>query len=170
MKKIFYLILAFVCCSLSVQASGTCGDNIQWSVENETLTITGYGDMSYPSQVPWYSYRNSIKTVSLPEGLTSIKAGAFFDCSVLENIIWDVKTYPTPSDFFSPFYWNRNKIKAITIGGNVDTIPGYLCSGLENLTSVVLHFNKSLIVYPFLNEFILKRSMTLLFPLVPTNS
>ncbi|MBO2527887.1 MAG: hypothetical protein CW335_06925, partial [Clostridiales bacterium] len=71
--------------------SGICGENLTWSYNEatKTLTISGSGEMdgwsSFPS-VPWYSYRSAIKSVSLPNGLTSIGDYAFRSCSRLTSV------------------------------------------------------------------------------------
>ena len=71
-------------------ASGTCGDNLTWKLtEGYELVIEGTGDMyDYsPETTPWYEYRESIQTITLPEGVTSIGSRAFDGCSSLIAII-----------------------------------------------------------------------------------
>ena len=60
-------------------ASGTCGDNLTWSLDDGgLLAITGSGEMTnFWGGRPWSSYDRSITSVSLPDGLTSIGAHAF---------------------------------------------------------------------------------------------
>ncbi|MBQ6527917.1 MAG: BspA family leucine-rich repeat surface protein [Clostridia bacterium] len=52
--------------------SGKCGDNLNWTVENGTLTISGTGDMYdfYDGGAPWLGL--DISNVILEEGLTSL--------------------------------------------------------------------------------------------------
>ena len=63
-------------------ASGTCGENLTWSLDNEgTLTISGTGEMnnyvhSYDSDIG-KGYSKSIKRVVIEEGVTSIGDNAF---------------------------------------------------------------------------------------------
>ena len=71
------------------EIGGSCGDNLTWSLDGETLTISGSGDMwnfnlTYHS--PWYEHVPDIKTVELPEGLTSIGSAAFDTCGHLRRI------------------------------------------------------------------------------------
>lgn len=70
----------------SLPTSGQCGDNLTWEFNESTgtLTIRGTGDM-WDSQ-PWHNYKSSVKSVSLPDGLTSIGNSAFFGCDGLANI------------------------------------------------------------------------------------
>lgn len=72
-------------------ASGTCGDNLTWTFDESTgeLVISGTGDMhdwSYRSSAPWYSYRSSIKTVTIGNGVTSIGEEAFYFCSNIASV------------------------------------------------------------------------------------
>ena len=62
--------------------SGTCGDNLNWSLDKDTgvLKITGTGDMEdYKySDAPWSKYSSYIKTVNIADGVTSIGDYAFY--------------------------------------------------------------------------------------------
>ena len=70
------------------ETSGSCGDNLTWSYHTGTgaLTITGTGAMTdySSSDVRWGG--NTIKSVSLPSGLTSIGTEAFYGCSSLASV------------------------------------------------------------------------------------
>jgi hypothetical protein len=73
----------------STASSGTCGDNVTWSLDDGTLTISGTGDMedyNRNSPLPWYSKKSSIKSVVIKSGVTSIGNGAFSYCTSLEKI------------------------------------------------------------------------------------
>ena len=85
MKHKFLLAGLMFLFSLSLSAetySGTCGDNLTWTLDTESgiLTISGTGAMTnYTSSdnVPWYSYRSSIKTVKIGSSVTGIGDFAF---------------------------------------------------------------------------------------------
>ena len=65
--------------------SGTCGDNLTWTLDNEgTLTISGTGEMN---NHPWSSYCTSIRAVEIQNGVTSIDWFAFEDCSSLTEVV-----------------------------------------------------------------------------------
>ena len=70
--------------------SGPCGESLTWSYDPEryTLTIEGSGDMEdfRYTVAPWDNYSESLRTVILPEGLTSIGEGAFLTCLSLESL------------------------------------------------------------------------------------
>ena len=69
---------------------GTCGDNVSWKLDtNGVLTISGSGAMTaYSSQspAPWSSYKDSITSFVIEEGVTEIKTYAFQSCCKLKNI------------------------------------------------------------------------------------
>ena len=75
--------------------SGTCGadgDNLTWSLDTDTgvLTVTGAGDMAdYDDEddlPPWAEHADSIQTVTIGEGVTSIGEMAFFGCAALTDV------------------------------------------------------------------------------------
>lgn len=78
--------------------SGNCGaegdgSNLTWALDTESgqLMISGTGKMkSYSTntnrRAPWYDYRDKIKFVSLPEGLTYVGAYAFYSCNNITTI------------------------------------------------------------------------------------
>ena len=75
-----------------VEANGKCGDNAYWALNEETgaLTIFGTGAMyNYDTQdnlTPWNSDRESISSVTIEEGVTSIGNWAFAYCYGLTSI------------------------------------------------------------------------------------
>ncbi len=91
--------------------SGDCGaegSNVKWTLyEDGELVISGQGEMTmYPS---WYEYKNSIKIVTIQDGVTRIENYTFNGC---KNLL-------------------RVKIPNSVTGINPDTF-----SGCANLTSI----------------------------------
>lgn len=71
-------------------AANKCGDNLYWTLADSTLTITGSGamfDYTKYEVIPWYNQRNTIDSVSLPQGLMSISRYAFYNCDSLKSIV-----------------------------------------------------------------------------------
>ena len=71
----------------STVASGTCGDDMQWVLYSSgEMHLTGNGDMwnFTSSEVPWRDYLDSIKTLTISNGITSIGTSAFAGCSNLK--------------------------------------------------------------------------------------
>ena len=70
--------------------SGSCGEDLTWRFDpgTGTLTISGSGKnlTCGLDAIPWAACQADIKTVSLPEGLTSIGPFAFFRCTALKQI------------------------------------------------------------------------------------
>ena len=141
------LALALLCALLPQTApaaraasySGSCGDNLTWSFDSRsgTLTIEGSGDMYdyyYGLDAPWDAFSGSIKTASLPQGLTSVGQGAFISCDKLRSInIPDTVTRIG----YSAFSWCES-LEEITIPGSVTTIEGDAFSDCISLKSVTI--------------------------------
>ena len=117
-----------------VAASGTCGDNLTWTLnENGTLTISGTGAMDDGQE--WYDQRGDIKSVVIGAGVTSIGDYAFFECGSLENV-----TFAPGSQLASigvnAFYYCYS-LGSIEIPSSVTTIGDLAfadCGNLENVT------------------------------------
>ena len=85
-KTLFVAILVIFATTANAETySGTCGTNVNWSLDTETglLKITGTGAMT---SYPWSSYKSSIKSVEIAEGVTSIGIWAFSYCSGLTSV------------------------------------------------------------------------------------
>ncbi len=73
------------------ETSGQCGDDLYWSFDESTgtLTITGSGEMYGYSigTAPWDSVRSEITAVVFPDGMTSVGRSAFYGCTGIEEIV-----------------------------------------------------------------------------------
>ena len=130
MKKVLVLLalLAAVCGLLtfsaaaeSAAASGICGENLTWTLDAAgTLTVSGTGamkDYNYRG-APWYQSRDSIKTVVIESGVTTIGDSAFEDCSSLTSI-----TIPEGVTAIGDFaFADCSSLSSITIPEGVTTI------------------------------------------------
>lgn len=71
--------------------SGTCGENLTWTLQDGILIISGTGKMNdyytRNSDIPWYKQRELIKKVIIKDGVESISRNAFYGCSNLTNVI-----------------------------------------------------------------------------------
>ncbi len=78
-------------------ASGTCGDNAEWSLGSDgKLVISGSGEMydyavksvlpTISTTAPWDAYKDVIKEVSVEDGITSVGAAAFYGCEYIEEV------------------------------------------------------------------------------------
>ncbi len=69
--------------------AGKCGENLEWSIADGVLNITGSGDMDdyAVSYTPWYAERDSIESVIIADGVMSIGNNAFYDCDKLVSVV-----------------------------------------------------------------------------------
>lgn len=74
----------------TVTASGECGSNLIWTLEDGTLTISGTGDMydydwgydeGYYTTAPWFKYADILTNLVIEEGITRIGECAFRELS-----------------------------------------------------------------------------------------
>ena len=114
--------------------SGECGDNLTWKYSNNTLTISGTGDMwEYSlSNVPWADLCGQIRTISLPSGLTSISKYAFFACTEITSI-----TLPSSLRKIgeNAFMYCQN-LSSVTIPDRVSYIGNNAFEGCINLQHI----------------------------------
>lgn len=81
------LVLSMVPSASATEAEGTCGESLSWAFSDGVLTITGTGamyDYDQYNYAPWYSFREQILRIALPEGLTRVGNMAFYDCVNLQ--------------------------------------------------------------------------------------
>lgn len=92
------LLTTLLCVATSAATySGTCGNNVRWSLNTTSgeMTISGTGAMwnySTDSSAPWGAYSSYIKKVTVGNDVTSIGRSAFDECTSLEKIIVLSKT------------------------------------------------------------------------------
>ena len=122
--------------AVTTPASGSCGDNVTYTFNSSTglLTISGTGamkDYSY-SGSPFYN-NNSIKSIVINKGVTSIGNYAFRDCTGLTSI-----TIPNSVTSIGDFaFYNCEGLTSITIPNSVTSIGDFAfdnCTGLTNVT------------------------------------
>ncbi len=115
--------------------SGTCGENVTWSLEGGVLTISGTGAMDWFSSgsVPWYSQRQSIVSVVIESGVSTIGNSAFINCTNLTSV-----TIPNSvTNIEDQAFYNCDGLTSITIPGSVTSIGWgafYECESLSNIT------------------------------------
>ena len=90
------LILAMMLLPMMAMAdkSGSCGDNLTWTLVESTgtLTISGTGAMKDYSMeyfsyfAPWYNDKAKVLAIVIEDGVTTIGNCAFYDCSKLTSI------------------------------------------------------------------------------------
>lgn len=110
MKKniIFFLticIIAIVCIFIPISASaatsGTCGNNLAWTLDDEgTLTISGNGVMSNSDEYSLFlQHKEEIKSIVFTSGITSINGYYFSSLPNLQNLYLP-NTYSIGTDLY----------------------------------------------------------------------
>ena len=67
--------------------SGECGDNLTWTLEGGTLSISGTGSMwDWDLFAPWHNEWDIIQTVEISNEVTNIGCSAFYRCDKLTSI------------------------------------------------------------------------------------
>ena len=132
------MLISFMPIIASAATSGTCGDNLTWTFDNGTLTISGTGEMKNYSgnlnqSAPWHSNIKSIKSVVIEKGVTNIGDYAFSWCNSLTSITIPNSVISIGRDAFD----NCSSLTSITIPNSITSI-GYgafeACSGLTSVT------------------------------------
>ncbi|MBR0415044.1 MAG: leucine-rich repeat protein [Clostridia bacterium] len=69
--------------------TGTIGDNLTYSFDWETgtLTIGGTGALSDTESAPWRAYKDEITTIIIEDGVTAIGEKAFSACYFLKTVV-----------------------------------------------------------------------------------
>lgn len=164
------LLSCFPVFSLQVHAattaSGTCGDNLTWVLDEEgTLTISGTGDMeSYtvfiPSGVgtaPWYSEKDNIKKVVIEPGIVNVGAYAFYSCGNMTSVtipdsviaiegyafnecsgLTEVTIPDSVTTFGEGVFYDCHQLTSVTIPDSVDTIPDRMFKYCYGLTNITI--------------------------------
>ena len=131
--KIFTCLLSFVMAFSLIPAVNSnaatvkkCGENLEYTLSNGTLKITGSGAMTnytYDSvkqtyTAPWFNVRKDIKKVVIGDGVTTVGDYAFIYCENLSEIVWpsnqSLKTLGTGSFALCAALVNVSLPKGIT--------------------------------------------------------
>lgn len=120
--------------------SGSCGENLTWSFDETTgtLTISGEGEMedylnSHQDRAPWFGYRDSITSIIIEHGVTTIGTYAFDEC---EEVI--SAEIPDSVASIGALAFNGCSFTSIAIPSGVVDIGHGAFSGCTALTSVIL--------------------------------
>ena len=117
--------------------SGTCGaegdgSNLTWTLDSEgVLTISGSGDMhGYgPSDAPWHG---RVKSAVIADGVTSIGASAFCNCTSLTS----VAIPDSVTSIGSYAFCNCTSLTSVTIPDSVTSIGDGAFASCTSLTGI----------------------------------
>lgn len=88
--------------SAEYEGDGKCGDNLEWTLANGVLTISGTGDMYdfdiSDAALPWYELGDSVTSIVIEDGVTGIGAYTFWLCFNLKEVtipasVTEIRTY-----------------------------------------------------------------------------
>lgn len=130
--------------SSSPATSGKCGDHCTWEFnENtKTLTISGEGDMDdlslkKSSTMPWDEFTNSIESITIENGITSIVENAFTSCKKLTSVTLESDD---AVNCFKAESFPLDQIKEVTLGNNISYfVESDTFKECKNLTAVTLN-------------------------------
>ena len=105
---------------LDYTITGTCGDNMFWSLDPEgNLEIKGSGTMKWDqNSAPWQRYKKAITKIVVGDGITSIKENAFTECSQAT----EVKLGKDIKQIGKQAFWMMPKLKDITLPQGIEEI------------------------------------------------
>ncbi len=141
MKKFAVLLLALAVFMLfcgmagAEPITGTCGENLTWTLENNVLTISGTGEMTITANAnaPWDRHRDSTTTVVIDSGVTSIGNNAFFN----HNSLTSVSIPGSVTKIGGGAFMNCSSLAGIALPDNLTDIGRLAfahCSSLESVT------------------------------------
>ena len=122
-------------------ASGTCGDNLTWTFEKETgtLTVSGTGDLANGNRFRDYwddsnlVDKSEIRSVIIEEGVTSIGDDVFNFCTSLESV-----TLPEGLLTIGEWAFRHCAMTTIDLPETLTFIGNSAFWYCENLTSIVI--------------------------------
>ena len=137
---VFLIALVTALSASAETVSGTCGaegNNITWSLDTETgeLTISGMGamgDYSGKNPSPWGSYRSSIISATIKDGVTNIGPGVFRYCNNLKS----VKIPSSVTSIDHEAFYECSSLESVEISEGVTRIDDkafYECSSLASI-------------------------------------
>ena len=148
------MLHASVHANAAVVSSGKCGESVTYELDsNGNLTISGTGEMYNFSSSDWYKYGgkgyyDSISSVTINKGVTSVGKNAFEDCKNLKS----VNLSDDIANIGSRAFKGCTGITSIKIPDNVTAINDYVFYGCENIAEVKLSANlKSIGDHAFYN-------------------
>lgn len=117
--------------------SGSCGSDLSWELNSENGHLSIFGSGEYLSGFHndnFNDYRDLVKTVSIPDGVTTIGYEAFRDFTSLTSI-------SIPNSVTTLEEWTFSYCTSLTeivLPNNITSIPYYAFLGCSSLASINL--------------------------------
>ncbi|MGN0522042.1 MAG: leucine-rich repeat domain-containing protein, partial [Eubacterium sp.] len=156
------MVTTLLCFNVSLAhaaTSGTWGDDVTWSYDasTTTLTFTGTGAIkdcgeiaigSSKNQAPWLDYKPDITKIVISEGITEIGEYNFYNCTALKTVslpstltviggsgVYDVGG---TTDVTRGAFRDCTALESIVLPGNLTTIEKHAFSGCTSLKSITI--------------------------------
>lgn len=161
MKKFCSIVLAALMSSgvaTAVTRSGSCGDNAVWTLDGNTLRISGTGattDHGSPNSIyatypDWYDCKDDIHAVVVESGITSLGSFSFYEYKNLESV-----TLPEGlTRIGNGAFYKCVSLSDVKFPSSLETIGdkllnynnnGYVFCGCQSLRSITLPENLKVI-------------------------
>lgn len=127
------------CFNIIYEKQGSCGEKVNHTFFDGTLTILGTGpmtDFTTASEQPWYSYRNQITKIVVEDGVTTIGDFAFYQCEMVESVSIGKDVKVIGKNAF--YYCNLGKLPEIKLPEGLTTIRYGAFWGCTHLKSMVV--------------------------------
>lgn len=118
--------------------SGSCGDNLHWTLSNGVLTISGTGAMKDYAAAgydpPWLEHEESITSLVVENGVTRLGDYAFMQCTKLETV-------SLPNSLISigqGAFWRCKALKSVSIPDSVTELEHSIFKECSSLTQTKL--------------------------------
>lgn len=121
------------------ECGGKCGENLYWTYGDNTITITGSGDMDLYAYSAWhndYDWYYNVTAVQFPEGITSIDDYAFYEMSLISVVV------PASVTHFgeNAFAYNNNLTRFEYLGTEAECEINYDGFGMLYQSHNLLYF------------------------------
>ena len=89
---------------------------------------------------------SSLTSVNIPTNVRTFGTSVFAGCVSLTSVTWSAKSISNFTSANTPFFYQssslsydlRGQIKTFEFGNDVETIPAYLCAGMNKLTAITI--------------------------------
>ena len=145
-----------MCGNLWAESSGSCGDNITWTLDDDdNLTLTGSGQMADYNETYEHPWSDNVKTVKFAGDITGIGSSAFRGCRSLTSIeipnsvtsiginafsgcssLTSIEIPNSVTSIGDAAFYNCSSLSSVSIPNSVTSIGIYAFTGCRSLSSI----------------------------------